>query len=135
MVTSANRTKDAGFSLIETLVALMLIGMALLLTMSLLAQEPLVLRRLRAHSEALEVLDAVHEAIRAGMSLSPGSARLEWQLLYDPPRALETATDLVIFSEVEAQSPRGLYQVTLRARYFVGHQSFDRVLTTRIWRP
>ncbi|MEE8525726.1 MAG: prepilin-type N-terminal cleavage/methylation domain-containing protein [Thermoanaerobaculia bacterium] len=134
-MTSANRTKNAGFSLIETLVALMLIGMALFFTMSLLAQEPWVLRRLRAHGEALEVLDTVHEAIRAGRSLAPGSARLDWQRLYDPPRTLDTATNLVIFSEVETLSPRGLYQVTLRARYSVGNQSFDRVLTTMIWRP
>jgi prepilin-type N-terminal cleavage/methylation domain-containing protein len=134
-VSSPPHPRDAGFSLIETLVALTLIGMALFFTMSLLAQEPQVLRRLRAHAEALEVLDAVHESIRAGMSLALGNHRVDWEALYDPPRTFDAATDLVVFSEVEARIPSGLYEVTLRARYFVGEQSFDRVLTTRIWRP
>jgi hypothetical protein len=121
--------------LVETLVALMLIGLALFFAMSLLAQEPLVLRRLQAHHEVLEVLDTVHEAIRAGMSLRRGSHRLDWQALYDPPRTLAVATDLIVWSEVEAEGPPGLYRMTLRARYFVGNQSFDRVLASRIWRP
>ena len=124
----------AGFSLLETLVALSLLGTALLLTMALLAQEPLVGRRLTAHAEVLEVLDTVHEALRAGLAM-PGSARIDWQALYDPDRELEAASNLVIFSEVEALSPRGLSRVELRARYSVGERSFDHVLETMIWRP
>ncbi len=132
----ARRSGDGqGFSLVETLVALTLIAVALLFTIALLAQEPQVQLRLRAHRESLEALDRVHEAIRAGMSLRLGSHRLDWQSLYDPPPSHDAARDLVIWADVEARSPRGLYQVTLRARYFVGERSFDRLLTTRIWRP
>lgn len=125
----------SGFSLIETLVALTLLGLALLFTMSLLAQEPRIERRLRAHSEALGVLDAVHEAIRAGAALPPGSERFDWQALYDPPPALEAAENLALWTEVDRRSPAGLYRVTLRARYFVGPRSFDRTLETLVWRP
>lgn len=129
------RRPQAGFSLVETLVALALLGMALLLTMVLLAQEPQVERRLLAHREALEVLEAAHEEIRGGMALRPGTERLDWQRLYAPPRRLETAADLTLWTTVDPLTPPGLYRVRLRARYAVGRGSFDREVETRVWRP
>ena len=132
--TKRNPSQHAGFSLIEALVALVILAMVLLATMSLLAQEPFVERRLEAHSEVLEVLDTLHEAIRAGMRLPLGLKRYDWQLLYDPPRTLTTADNLTVWTEVEALSPAGLYKVTLRARYSVGAKSYDRVVETMIWR-
>jgi prepilin-type N-terminal cleavage/methylation domain-containing protein len=128
----------SGFSLLETLVAMALLGVVLLFTLSLLVQEPLVTRRLDAHREVLEVLDTVHEEIRSGMTLSLTPERLDWQTLYEPPRELQVATNLTITSVVEPVSPSalpGLFQVTLTARYLVGRRSFQHELQTRIWRP
>ncbi len=127
--------RAAGFSLLEVLVALTLLGMALLFSMSLIAQEPQIQRRLAAHGEALSVLDTLHEAIRDGMSLPLAPQRLDWQGLYDPAPVLTAARDLTVWSEVETLAPEGLYRVTLRARYFVGTASFDHTLETLVWRP
>jgi prepilin-type N-terminal cleavage/methylation domain-containing protein len=134
-VTAASSTLRSGFSLLEVLVALTLLGVALLFSMSLIAQEPQIERRLAAHAEVLEVLDALHEAIRAGMSLPLEPERLDWQELYDPPFELRAARNLTVWSEVESLRPEGLYRVTLKARYSVGPVSFDRTLETMIWRP
>ena len=135
MTTAASSRRRAGFSLIEALVALSLLGVALLYSMALVAQEPLVERRLAAHAEAYSVLDTLHEAIRAGMALPDRPGRLDWRELYDPPPELRAARELAVWSEVETLSPPGLFRVTLRARYFVGERSFDRTLETMIWRP
>ncbi len=134
-MTATSTARRSGFSLLETVVALALLGMALLFSMSLIAQEPLIQRRLAAHAEALSVLDTLHEAVRAGMSLPLVPKRLDWQSLYDPPRELSAARDLAVWAEVETLAPEGLYKVTLKARYFVGTESFDRTLETLIWRP
>jgi len=132
--TSGNR-RAPGFSLIEVLVALTILGVVLLFSMSLLAQEPQVRRRLAAHREALEVIETVHEEVRAGMRLSLTGRRIDWQRLDDPPRELAAAEDLAVWAEVVEARPLGLYRVTLRARYFVGNQPFERRLETMIWRP
>lgn len=126
--------RRGGFSLLEALVALVLIGLALLFTMSLLAQQPQIERRLTAHSEVLQVLGDLHETIRAGMRLSIGEQRLEWQSIYDAAPVLAAADNLVVWSTVERLEPEGLYRVQLKARYFVGHRTFDHVLETMVWR-
>ena len=130
-MTTASPSPRSAFSLLEVLVALSLLGVALLFSMSLIAQEPRIERRLAAHAEVLEVLDTLHEAIRAGMSLPLQPELLEWQDLYDPPLELRVARQLTVTSEVEGLRPEGLYRVTLKARYFVGMQPVDRTLGER----
>ncbi len=134
-MTTGSSARRAGFSLVEVLVALSLLAVALLFSMSLVAQEPQVERRLAAHAEAYAVLDTLHEAIRAGMALPDRPERLDWRALYDPPPELRAARELSVWSQLETLSPPGLFRVTLRARYFVGERSFDRTLETMIWRP
>jgi prepilin-type N-terminal cleavage/methylation domain-containing protein len=132
---SFDNRSSSGFSLIEVLVALTILGVVLLFSMSLLAQEPRVRRRLAAHREALEVLETVHEEVRAGMRLSLTGRRIDWQRLDDPPRELAAAEELAVWAEVVEERPVGLYRVTLRARYFVAGQPFERSVETMIWRP
>jgi prepilin-type N-terminal cleavage/methylation domain-containing protein len=126
---------NSGFSLLETLVALTLIGMVLLFTLSILAHEARIERTSAAHDEALDILDTVHEAIRAGLPLSVGSELVDWTALYDPPRETTVAEHLTIAAEVRALSPPGLYHVVLTARYAVGPRPFERHLETMVWRP
>jgi len=118
----------------EALVALTLLAFVLLWTMVLLVEEPRIQRRLDAHAEVLEVLEAVHEGIRAGSPLNLGEKPVNWAALDDPPRSLEAAQDLRVWLKVETMSPAGLLRITLRARYFVGLQPFERSLETLAWR-
>lgn len=132
MVYRLPRARRQGFSLLETLVALTLIGVALLLTMALLAQHPWVSRRLDAHLEAIHVLDQTHEAVRAGLSIpSSGSATVDWQT-FDPPPSVTVAENLRVVLEVEATGTPHLVHLTLRARYSVRGGSFERTVETLV---
>ncbi|MEM7354043.1 MAG: type II secretion system protein [Acidobacteriota bacterium] len=124
---------EQGFSLLETLVALSLLGVAMLLTLSLLMQEPRTLRRLGAHEEVLRVLELTLEGIRAGRSVPEGRQALDLAALYVPEDSV--AQDLRIWSERVEESPFGLYRLTLDARYRVGPDWFQRSLETRVWEP
>ncbi len=127
-------SRQQGLTLVETVVALTLLSAVLLWTMALLVEEPRIQHRLDAHREVLEVLEAVHEAMRAGGTLGPGETLLDWAALEDPPRSLGAAKDLKVWSTVEPLSPAGLFHVTLKARYFVHAQPFERSLETRVFR-
>lgn len=112
--------------------ALSLLGVAMLLTLSLMFQEPRVVRRLSAHEEVLRALEETLEGIRAGRSIPVGQHLVEplpWSLGEDP-----AAEELRIWSVREPETGK-LYRLSLVARYRVGEQWFDRSLETRVWDP
>ena len=122
-----------GFSLLETLVALSLLAVAMLLTLSLIFQEPRALNRIAAHQQAFRALEQTLEAIRAGRTVPVGRVQIdtEWLLLPENSAAL----DLQIFSDRQMESPSGLYRLTLTARYRAGRQPYRRSLETFVWYP
>ncbi len=137
MKQSKNRSHDSearygGFSLIEVLVALSLLGVAMLLTLVLIVEEPRTLRRLGAHEEVLYVLEQTLEGIRAGRGVPLGRQEIAASS-FGLPEAPQ-AQDLRIWSESEEES-RELVKLTLTARYRVGGQWFDRSLETLVWSP
>ena len=112
-----------GFSLLETLIALTILGIALLLGMSLLLQQPRVVRRLDAQRRALAELESTMEALRSG-AIPLQSARLG-----------PSDTPAVVIDVSPAEGPPGLYQVSLRAIYLVEGRTLERTLDTLIWSP
>ena len=127
------RSRASGFTLIETLVALSLLGLALLLTMSLMFQEPRTLRRLGAHQQAYRALEVTLEAVRAGMRVPPGRHQVNLKALYEPEEPL--AQGLEVWTETERVSGSGLYSLVLSAHYEVAGQQYDRYLDTLLWNP
>ena len=123
----------AGFSLLETLIAFSLLAVAMLLTLSLIFQEPRTLHRLAAHEEAFRALEQTLEAIRAGRTVPLGRQTIDpgWLLLPRDP----AARDLEIWSERHAESGGGLYRLTLTARYRAGRARHERSLETLVWYP
>lgn len=114
-----------GFTLIETLVALVLLTLVLLLGLGLVLQHPRIVRRLDAQREALQTLEATLEAVRAG-ALPLASQEL-------PPVGPRGMTPSV---QVEpAGYPPGLYHVEVRVRYTVEGQPRDRKVESLLWRP
>lgn len=114
-----------GFTLVETLVALVLLTLTLLLGLGLVLQHPRIVRRLDAQREALHMLEGALEALRAGaLPLVPQEL---------PPTGPH---HMSISIEVEPTgSPPGLYKVDVRVGYLVDGQPRERSVETLVWRP
>ena len=114
-----------GSILVESLVALVLLSVALLMGLPLLFGQPGAVRRLDAQRVALSALDSTLEALRTGA------------LPLQPARyGAGTPDDPLVWVEVEPQpGPAGLYLVTLRAVYRVREQTLERRVETLVWRP
>ena len=114
-----------GSILVESLVALVLLSVALLMGLPLLFGQPGAVRRLDAQRLAVGALESTLEALRTG-ALSLESERY----------GVGTPDDPVIWVEVEPQTESpGLYRVVLRAVYGVRTQTFERRVETMVWRP
>ena len=114
-----------GSILVESLVALVLLSVALLMGLPLLFSQPGAVRRLDAQRLALGALESTLEALRTGV-FPLQSARY----------GTGTPDDPVVWVEVEPQTESpGLYRVVLRAVYKVRDQSFERRVETMVWRP
>jgi prepilin-type N-terminal cleavage/methylation domain-containing protein len=112
-----------GFTLIETLVALVLVSLTLLLGLSLLWQQPRILERLARQEEAYREIEVVLEAVRArSLPLALGTTPL--------PAIGESLT-----LDVEETPTPDFYRVTVTARYRVQGRDFERSVTTGAWRP
>lgn len=130
----SRRRAESGSLLLETLVALTIIALCLLLNLALFAQEPGVVRRLDAHREVLAVLEVVHETVRTGLQLpETGSEPFDWRGL-DPTPEVSAAGDLRLWLEVGDTPTRDLRRLTLRARYRVAGRDYERTLETLVGR-
>ncbi len=123
---------SSGFSLLEALVALTLMGIAMLMTMALLAEEPRIRQRLEAHREALRALEAVHENIRANSWVPEDGEEID--LSTCPLASPSAAANLRVWADVESLAERNLYRVTLRASYIVRGQACQQSIETMVWR-
>lgn len=114
-----------GFTLVETLVALALLTLALLLGLGLVLQHPRIVHRLDAQREALHALEATVEALRAG-----ALPLVSQDLPPVGPRKLTVSIQIA-----PEGYPPGLYRVRVSARYVVATQSRERSVETLLWRP
>jgi prepilin-type N-terminal cleavage/methylation domain-containing protein len=104
-----------GFTLLEALIALTILGVALLMSMALVLQLPRDVRRLDAERHAMRAMEATLEGMRAGtLPIEPSKLR-------DLITVSETsaARDLEIDVAVTGTPRPGLCKVTLTASYLV----------------
>jgi prepilin-type N-terminal cleavage/methylation domain-containing protein len=104
-----------GFTLVEALIALTVLGVALLLAMALVLQLPRDVRRLDAERQAMRAMEATLEALRAGTLPVENSELNGFITLAGAP----AARDLGVTVAVTPTERPGLYQVTLTAHYSV----------------
>lgn len=126
------RCGAAGFTLIETLVALAVLALVLLAGVALLANHRRALVRLAAEREATAAVGAVLEGIRAGaVPLTPD----EGPVALAPPFAGVRARGLRLWVETREAGEPGLWEVEVRAGYLAAGAPRRRSMKTLVWRP
>jgi prepilin-type N-terminal cleavage/methylation domain-containing protein len=110
---SARAGRPAGFTLVEALIALTVLGVALLMGMALVIQLPRDVCRLDAEREAMRALEATLDGMRAGITPVQNSELCCFITSPAPP----VASDLGITVVVTPTDRPGLYQVLLTAHY------------------
>ena len=127
------RGSQRGFSLLEALIALAVLAIGVLFTLALYLQEPKIERRLAAHDEAVRLLGAVAEELRAGAFTPPSGEHvvprgdLPWE-----PAHFEL---LDVRSTRETTAWRNLSEVELQVRYRLGPQIFEQHVMTQVFWP
>lgn len=118
--------QDRGFSLVEVIAALAILGFSLVVTAVLLQGESARVRRLAAREEAVRALEASVETVRAGL--------VPMQSNTGQPVA-GSNSDLRLSVEIVPIQPSGLYRVAATARWKVAGHPESETLTTLVWRP
>lgn len=131
---NTDRRRPRGFTLLEALMALLVLFLAMLLGYGLAARQPMAMERLEAGEDAMRAIESALETLRA-QTARPRSRNLQPVLDYSPP---VKARDLLLDLEVETANPAGppdLYLVRVVARYRVGRALHSRQVETLIWKP
>jgi prepilin-type N-terminal cleavage/methylation domain-containing protein len=120
--------RRSAFTLLESLVALALISVGLLLAVGIQMQQPRTLERLRARQEATRALEATLESIRAGVvPLADGVV---------PVSAVGgSSRALTLRLRVAATPTADLWQVECEASYVVLGRLERASLTSLVWAP
>lgn len=119
------------FSLLETLIALTILGIAIFSMVGWLVRSVSFEGRLEHHRLALRELEAQAESMRAGMPL-PG---LDGSYVVAPITDLSRLEAPVVRLTVAPTGQAGLYSVQFVARYRIRGQPFERKLDSLTWRP
>jgi prepilin-type N-terminal cleavage/methylation domain-containing protein len=133
MATSSGSSKpgQGGFSLLEALIALVLLGVALLMGMELVLQNPRMVRRMDGERQAFRAMESTLESVRAG-AIPLMTADLD---AFSTAVGTPARKDLAISMQVDPTTLPGLYQVTLQARYTADKRQVSKVLQTMVWSP
>jgi len=122
----ASPRRHDGFSLLECVVALALIGCALLIATALLNSMTRAATRAQAQTELLRASEATLEMIRGGArALESGSYFV----------STGTLPNLEVSVTVEPTDLDGLYDCRVTARCEILREQLTHTLVTRIWRP
>lgn len=128
---SSRQQRRRGFTLLEALVALVIVAMAMLLGYGFMMRQPRAIERLEAGDDALRAIEASLETLRAG-AIDLESGMLQPGIAYPAPAK---AKELLIDLEVEPTETPGLFTVRLEARYRVGSTIHQRQVESKIWSP
>ena len=122
---------ESGFTVIETLIALVIICIALLLGMGLLLQQPRVLHRLDAQRQALRAIESTVEALRSGLLPLEDAEYVG----YNTAVSSSWGKDLTVDVTVETTETLSLYKVHVEAHYTADGHPHTRAVDTMFWRP
>lgn len=130
---SGRHRGSSGAALVEALVALAIVGVALLFLVGLLAQDLRLEQRAAGQREALACLEAVLAGVRTG---GVPLADAAWTDSQPPWVRLPPGRAAVLRLEVERETAvAGLWRVTAHLRYQAWNEPRTLELATRVWRP
>jgi prepilin-type N-terminal cleavage/methylation domain-containing protein len=115
----------SGFSLVESLVALLVLSVALLMGLPLIQQQPGIVKRLEAQHVALREIESTLEAMRSGS--------MPLQSIHLP--ASPGQPSLWVDVQPETDAPAGLFHVTVRALWKIQGRDFEKKVETLVWSP
>lgn len=115
----------SGFSLVESLIALLVLSVALLMGLPLIQQQPGIVKRLDAQHVALREIESTIEALRSGT--------MPLQSIHLPAKPGQPS--LWVSVQPETDAPAGLYHVTVRALWKIQGRDFEKKIETLIWSP
>lgn len=115
----------SGFSLVESLIALLVVSVALLMGLPLIQQQPGIVKRLEAQHVALREVESTIEAMRSGS--------MPLQSIHLPPSPGQPSLWVDVQPEIDA--PAGLYHVSVRALWRIQGRDFEKKVETLVWSP
>jgi len=130
-IPSGPKPGQGGFSLLEALIALVLLSVALLMGMELVLQNPRMVRRMDGERQAFRAMESTIESVRAG-AIPLQTADLG---AYSTAVGTPAPKDLAISMQVDPTELPGLFQVTLQARYTADKRKVQKELQTMVWSP
>lgn len=125
----------AGVALIEALVAAAIVGIALLFVVGLLAHEARLTARAAGQHDALVLIEAALEGIRAGAVPCESATYEDPVPPWLPIPVRRGAVLWIDVAKVGNPVVKDLWEVKATVRYRAGRDILQRSLTTRMWRP
>ena len=123
-------TKLNGYSLLEALVAIAIVGMALLAAANALQSHAALTRRTEVRQQMLEAAEEVLEGVRGEVVLLE-TAPVATPFTSDREAGFDIHTSL----RVTPRDIEGLYEVAVVARSRFLAESMELELVTMVWRP
>jgi prepilin-type N-terminal cleavage/methylation domain-containing protein len=115
----------SGFSLVESLIALLVLSVALLMGLPLIQQQPGIVKRLDAQHVALREVESTIEAMRSGV--------MPLASIHLPGGPGQPS--LWVDVQPETDAPAGLFHVTVRALWRIQGRDFEKRVETLVWSP
>jgi len=126
---SPSRQAEGGFSLLEAIIAIALIGSALIISMAFLNTLAIAADHLRTQIGLMHEVEGSLELMRAG------HIPLETGIINMTGNSMATLRDLRVTVLVEPEKTPGLYLVTIRAECSFRRRRLSRRLISEIWSP
>jgi prepilin-type N-terminal cleavage/methylation domain-containing protein len=129
--TRPEQPDNCGFTLLETVAALTIFGIAVLVAAGFLDAQMQAAHRMQVRTDLLRATEVVLESARGdAVPLASGAVDLG----SDVEQRFENSLDASI-EVVESVDHPGLYEVTATATAWVRGRQESLSVTTRVWRP
>jgi type II secretory pathway pseudopilin PulG len=130
MTALPTRQNELGYSLLETFVALIVFGFALLVAANALSSQAALAKHLEVRQDLVRSAETALEGVRGGLLALESRA-----VVLDEDFRSPTGNQVYVFVTVDDLEPEGLYSVQVRAWTHVVSRKIEVEVRTMVWRP